>query len=189
MSGPGHAVDAAVDAWGDPWRLEEARPTCHGFEVWLGRPVPQSGPMGRAVIVTAELAAYFEAMRVSPGAMTLPIGATAIKRVRRVLGHHRIQDRETWWLDRLEDLHELKTEDFCARHQVSAGAVSQARQAYLGEHRARRANWWREAEMRGLLLSSCPSSWVAQQMGLAAATVRKYRAALAVAGDSGAAPP
>lgn len=167
-----------MDAWNDPWRVDEGRPTKHGFALFLGRPREATGPMGMQVVITPDLAVYFERHRRNPGAMDLPIGKTAITRIRAALGHHRYQDLEMWWLSRLVDLQELTTADFCVRHRVSAGAVSQARQAYLGERRVRDANWWRTGEMRELLLSKMPAAWIAQKTSLAAVTVRKYRVAL-----------
>ncbi len=167
-----------MDAWEEAWLIEEARPTKHGFALFLGRPREATGPMGNQVVITADLAAHFERYRRQPGTMDLPISKTTITRIRSVLGHHRYQDLEMWWLDRLVDLQELTTADFCVRHRVSAGAVSQARQAYLGERRVRDANWWRTGEMRDLLLSKMPAAWIAQKTSLALVTVRKYRAAM-----------
>lgn len=165
-----------LDAWGEPWLVQEARPTKHDFVLFLGRPREATGPMGVQVIITPELVDYFERLRRLPAAMDIPIAKTTITRIRAVLGHHRYQDLEMWWLERLPDLQELTTADFCARHRVSAGAVSQARQAYLSLRRAREKNWWATPEMRDLLLSKMPTAWIAQKLGLAAVTVRKYRA-------------
>jgi hypothetical protein len=167
-----------LDAWDEPWLVDEARQTGHGFVLFLGRPKEMTGPMGRQTIITAELAAHLERFRRNPANMDIPLSMTTIKRLRAVLGHHRYQDLEMWWLERLVDLQELTTADFCVRHRMSAGAVSQARQAYLGERRVRDANWWRTGEMRDLLLSKMPTAWIAQKTNLAAVTVRKYRAAL-----------
>ena len=167
-----------LDQWNDPWRVQQTRQTDFDFIIYLGRPREMTGPMGPEVIITPELAAHFERCRRNPGTMGLPLGGTVIKRIRTVLGHHRYQDAELWWLDRLTDLHELTTADFCVRHRVSAGAVSQARQHYLQEHRLRDANWWKEPKMHDLLMSKMPTSWIAQKIGLAAVTVRKYRAEL-----------
>jgi hypothetical protein len=173
------AGNYVLDAWDEAWLVDEARQTGHDFVLFLGRPLPVPGPMGRRTIITPELAAHLERFRRTPASMDIPLSKTTITRLRAVLGHHRYQDREMWWLDRLVDLQEMTTADFCVRHRMSAGAVSQARQAYLGERRVRDANWWRTGEMRDLLLSKLPTSWIAQKTNLAAVTVRKYRAALA----------
>lgn len=170
---PGRHV---LDAWGDAWRIAGSRETRHGFELFLGRPAEASGPMGAAVIITAELAAHFEAHRRSPQSLDLPIGKGVVTRIRAVLGHHRYQDAEMWWHERIADLERLTLADFSARHRVSASAVSLARSALLGP-RQRPANWWRTPEMQALLMSKQPTAWIALQTGLSAVTVRKYRAA------------
>jgi hypothetical protein len=172
-----------MDAWDEPWFIDEARPTAEGFAIFLGRPRAATGPMGKQTIITADLVAYFDRNRRNPGAMTIPLAKTTITRIRAVLGHHRYQDLEMWWLDRLIDLQEMTTADFCVRHRISSGAVSQARQYYLKERRIRDANWWRTGEMREMLLSKMPSAWIAQKTSLAAVTIRKYRSAIAVQGQ------
>lgn len=175
---PHHFGDYVADAWGDFWRVQQTRQTVYDFTIYLGRPREMTGPMGAEVIITPELAAHFEKFRRRPQLMGLPLGETAIKRIRRVLGHHRYQDAEVWWLERLHELHELTTADFAARYHVSAGAISQARQRYLEERRLRAQNWWQEPTMRDALLSQTPAAWIALRTGLAVQTVRKYRAVL-----------
>lgn len=167
-----------LDAWEDVWQVSDSRRTDHGFAIYLGRPLEATGPMGPAVIITADLAEHFERHRRAPQNLNLPIGKHTVTRIRAVLGHHRYQDAELWWLERIADLERLTTADFCARHKVSAGAVSQARAALVGG-RQRPANWWRSPEMRDLLMSKRPTAWIAMQAGLSAVTVRKYRARLA----------
>jgi hypothetical protein len=182
-SAPAHSSrlrlgEYVLDAWGDPWRVQQTRQTDFDFAIYLGRPREMTGPMGPEVIITPELAEHFERCRRNPGSLGLPLGQTVIKRIRGVLGHHRHQDAEMWWLERLTDLHEMTTADFCARHRVSAGAVSQARQHYLQEHRLRDKNWWREPKMLELLMSKMPSAWIAMKLGLAAGSVRRIQSEL-----------
>lgn len=163
-----------LDAWQDLWLVSDSRPTTHGFAIYLGRPVEATGPGGAAIIITAELADHFEHHRRLPQRLELPLGGTAVKRIRSILGHNRYQDAELWWLERIADLECLTIADFCARHRVSAGAVSQARTALLGA-RQRPANWWRTPEMMDLLHSKMPTAWIAERMGLSAVSVRRYR--------------
>ncbi len=167
-----------LDAWNDLWLVMQARPTGHDFVIFLGRPREATGPMGAEVIVTPELMAHFEKHRRSPGAMDIPLSGTTIKRIRSLLGFNKYQDLEMWWLDRLNDLHELTTADFCARHRVWPSMVVLARHAYLNEHRLPEKDWWKKGEMRDMLLSKMPAAWIAQKVGLAGGTIRKYRAAL-----------
>lgn len=168
---PGHHI---LDAWGDPWRVDSSRGTDHGFEIYLGRPLEATGPMGPQVIVTHDLAQYFETNRRYPGLMSIPLGKNTITRLRRVLGHNRYQDAEMWWHERIHDLATLTIADFVVRHRASAGAVSQARTALIGPHQ-RPLGWWKTPEMIALLQSKMPSAWIAEKMGISAVTVRKYR--------------
>src|SRR5579875_1425891 len=98
-----------LDSWGDPWRVDETRLTKHGFAIYLGRPREMTGPMGRQTVITSELAAHFERHRRNPTCMDIPLSDTTIKRIRAVLGHHRYQDLEMWWLERMTDLAEMTT--------------------------------------------------------------------------------
>lgn len=75
----------------------------------------------------------------------------------------------------MEDLRALTTADFSARHGVSAGAVSEARQKYLGERRLRPAGWWRESLVREDLLSDAPAAQLAEKYGISPALVRGLR--------------
>ncbi len=168
---PGRHV---FDAWSDIWAVSDSRKTDHGFEIYLGRPAVASGPMGAAVIITDDLAQWFERHRRTPKNLNLPLSKTTVTHIRSVLGHHRYQDAEMWWLERQTDLERLTTADFAAKHRVSAGAISQARQALIGP-RQRPANWWRTPEMIQILHSKMPLAWIAQQTGLSAVSVRKYR--------------
>lgn len=165
-----------IDAFEDIWVVKDSRGTAHGFELYLGRPLAATGPAGPAVILTQDLVDHFERHRRTPSNLNLPLGKTVITRLRSVLGHHRYQDAEMWWLERIADLERLTIADFAARHRVSAGAISQARTALLGAHQ-RPANWWKTPEMQALLHSKMPTAWIAEKMGLSAVAVRKYRAA------------
>ena len=171
---PGQYVE---DAFGDIWHVRQSRGTNHGFEIYLGRPREATGPSGSTVILTADLAAHLEKHRWSAfEAMDLPLGGTTIGRLRRLLGHHRYQDAEMWWLERIQDLERMTIADFAARHRVSTGAVSQARRALADVPAQRNANWWRTPEMVALWHSKQPTASIAAKLGLSAVTVRKYRA-------------
>jgi hypothetical protein len=169
---PGQNV---LDAWNDAWRVDDSRRTDHDFEIYIGRPAAIDGPHGRTTIITAELADHFERHRRTPQNLDLPLSKTTVTRIRMVLGHHRYQDAEMWWLERVADLERLTIADFAVRHGVSAGAISQARAALAGGPRQRPANWWRSPDMQALLHSKKPTAWIAMQMGLSAVTIRKYR--------------
>ncbi len=87
-----------------------------------GEPRGQGG-RGVAVILTVELARYLIDTR--PREIDLPIGLTAAKRLRRVLGVSWSWD--DWWQARSGDLLSMTLEAFAARHGCSTGAASQRR--------------------------------------------------------------
>lgn len=118
-----------VDVQGREWAVREERPTEHGWPVLLGWPVEVArgqGGGGPRVIITPELAAYLDAMRLTPAAVHLPLGRTALKRLRAALGVGWREANAAWWAARCLDT-TATIEDFRAVHGKSAGAVSNHR--------------------------------------------------------------
>jgi hypothetical protein len=75
------------DFAGVVWEVRESRPTPHGFELLIGWPQGEprgKGGRGVAVILTPQLASYLTGRRLCDA--DLPIGTTAIKRLRRIVG-------------------------------------------------------------------------------------------------------
>jgi transposase len=171
-------IGAESDIWDDRWDVREYRTTDHGFAVVLGWPAAQprgrDGSGGPKVIITAQLASHMEAHRRIPLALHLPIGATAIKRVRRLLGHHRQIDAAAWWDERVTDLSDLTIGAFANRHMVSVGAASTARSALLGP-KLRPAGWWRAPDIAAIILSNRPRAEKADLLGLSAGAVGRLR--------------
>ncbi len=122
-------IGQAVDVHGREWDVREERPTEHGWPVRLGWPADAprgQGCGGPRAIATPELAAYLESLRLDPDAIRLPICRTAIKRLRRGLGHDWRADNAAWWRERCLDATST-IEDFRAAHGKSTGAVSKHR--------------------------------------------------------------
>lgn len=169
------------DVWGDPWAVREARPTDLGFDLQLGWPAlaprGKSGAGGPRVIITPALARHMEQIRQAPGAHRLPIGNTAVKRIRRLLGHHRHMDRAKWWEERADDLADLTIAEFAARHNVSTGAIVHARHALFGAT-LRPAYWWQAEDVAAIIRGDAPTAAVADALGLSAGAIRRLRAAL-----------
>lgn len=122
-------IGRVLDVHGRAWDVREYRPTAHGFGIAVGW--PQGEPRGRggrgvAVVPTQALVEYLTATRLKNTA-DLPIGTTAIKRLRRELGIR--WDWDAWWAGRRDDLLGLTLERFCARHGCSLGGASQRRAA------------------------------------------------------------
>jgi hypothetical protein len=147
----------ASDAEGWLWDVREERDTDHGFPLLLGWPfgVPRGkgGAGGPAAIPTVELVAYLNLHRENPAQMTLPLGPTAIKRLRRQLGHDRYADRATWWEERIEDLFGLTGQQFVIKHGANEGSASLWRRRLGADRRARSADWWRDPKVLKLLRS------------------------------------
>lgn len=158
------------DAEGWLWDVREERDTGHGFPLLLGWPfgVPRGrgGAGGPAAIPTMELVAYLEIHRPCPAKMTLPLGATAVKRLRRQLGYDRYADRARWWEERIQDLFRLTGEEFVRRHGGTESAASLWRRRLGGERRARPGDWWHDPKVLTLLQSGISTYALAHVLGI-----------------------
>lgn len=169
-------IGQVADAFGGLWDVREERPTPHGFSVYLGWPrsVPRGqGGGGPRAILTRELKEYLENYRHSPKNIVLPLGKTAIKRLRRLLGHHYRHDRGLWWEDRFDDLISLSIEEFAEKHCVSVGAVSQWRSSLVGPWLCRTDQVASVEHVRNALQH--PTCVAADLLGISASHVRRLR--------------
>lgn len=170
-------VDTVRDAFGDPWRVEEVRPTAHGWPVYLGRPILPGGGhprQGRAVVPTAELRDHLARTVEHPYAVNLPVARAVVKRLRNLLGLTWRDHRREWWEERAEELAELVGTEFARRHGVSEAAVSVAHRSMYGP-RLRPKGWWREGESALLLRSALPRAYVAHRLGISVGAVGRLR--------------
>jgi hypothetical protein len=170
-------VGWAIDNWGDSWDVREERPTKHGFNVLLGWPYGCRGKGfgGPRVIVTAELAAFFEARRLARGEFyDLPAGRTAIKRVRRLLGMNFYDDSAQWWIDHADDVFTMSGVEFSERYGIHESTVSKIRVQVFGR-RFRDPFWWKEPAPRAILLSTQPCSMIADRLEISVGAVRRLR--------------
>lgn len=124
-----HAIDRITDIHGDAWWVWEYRATAHGFDIAIGRP-DAPGKAGSSAILTATLAEYLQSVE-RPRDIDLPLGRTAIRRLRTALGLS--FDWDAWWTVRADDLASMTLAEFCARHNCSMGAASQRRAALAGK--------------------------------------------------------
>lgn len=142
-----------------------------------GRRLLSAGAVERAVprvIVTPALLRHLERHRQRPAALALPIGHTAITRLRRLLGHHRQMDAAAWWDERADDLADLTIEAFAAAHGRSVGAIVNARHALFGR-RLRPAGWWRAPDVVEVLLADRPRADIADALGISVGSVGRLR--------------
>jgi len=171
-------IDLITDAFGDEWDVREYRPTMHGFDLAFGWPADQLRGPGQAggprAILTEDLVLYLAAHRDRPKDIQLPVGRTAIKRLRRILGHHWQIDRAAWWEARVDDLSDLTIEDFCRRHGVSAGAAVNARHALFGPA-LRPPGWWKSPDIAAIIISDRPRAQVAEELGISVGSLGRLR--------------
>lgn len=175
MARKAHIIDQATDAWGSEWDVREARPTKHGFDVLIGwhKGCRGKGYGGPQTILTTPLVEHMERHRYD-FAWDLPLGNTTIKRIRRVLGHHRYLDAAEWWAERIDDLSNLTLEEFAAKHDRKISTIERARLALLGRT-LRPAYWWREDATASLILSDRSPAYIADKLGIALSSVRRLR--------------
>lgn len=91
-----------VDVLGQTWHVTESRPTEHGWSILSGYPEINGGLAkgikGPArVILTRELCSYLEEFRMKRGKVRLPLGSTAICKLRCKLGMNYWNDCKEWW--------------------------------------------------------------------------------------------
>lgn len=156
--------------------MREYRETKHGFRVAIGWPEGRrgKGAGGVRTILTAELVIYLESHRDRPLNISLPIGNTTIKRLRKVLGHHWQIDRAAWWEARTDDLSDMTIQQFSEKHQVSVGAVVNARHALLGPS-LRPAGWWRAPDVAEILRGDRSRAEIADELGISIGSVGRLR--------------
>lgn len=170
------------DIWGDLWDVREERQTPHGWPLCLGWPAKaargKGGGGGPRAIVTEPLTTYLASVRHDPACAVaeLPLGRTALKRLRAVLGHHWRDDRALFWIERIADLADLTGPAFAARHGVTPSAASLWRVDLLGR-RVRPPGWWREPDTAEVI-ETWATAAAADALEIAAQSVRRLRAVL-----------
>ena len=166
-----------LDHEGRPWVVFDERPTVHGWPVYLGKRQKPDGSAeraGSATILTPELVAY---VRATPSfRVRLPIGANAVKRIRKLLDLPASEDaeREAWWGGHAEELRDTPIEKFAAQHRMSVGAVHRERTRRFG-HRLRKANWWRDPAIAERFMSDATLAQLAGEFGISAGSAGRIR--------------
>ena len=108
--------DHVEDLFGALWRVTHAEATEHGFELLRGVRVGTKG--SPAVIQTSALAEHLVRHRLAPRLLALPLGESAIGRLRRRLDQDWTRENRAWWEERRGDLERLSPAEFAARHGV-----------------------------------------------------------------------
>lgn len=161
-----------IDIFGDIWAVIESRTTKQGFIIYLGKSL-NSGRGGKTVILTKELNDYLEKYRLKPSLMSLTIGRTTIKRLRKLLGHDWRGDNYTWWQDHVDDLASMTVEEFAARYNVSVGVVAKWRVHFFGTTN-RAPRWWDQMDVKHIILNR-PTLEAAEMLAVTASSIRRLR--------------
>jgi DNA-binding XRE family transcriptional regulator len=192
MARKAQIIDVIADAFGDRYDVRNRKVSDAGVTIVTGW--PHGTPRGRngcaggpRIILTPELCQWLElvneehvARRTTLATMAKDLGISKqpLLRLRSLLGLSWLESRHCWWAERAGDLATLAGPEFAARHGVSAAAATIMRQKVLGITRQRPDGWWREPWAVKLLLSDLPTAVVADNLGLAAVTVRKLAVAI-----------
>jgi len=174
------ATGRTRDAFGAWWDISEFRGTSHGFDVILGWPSGKrrgTGGCGRPrVVLTKPLVEHLERFRMNPGKADLPLGWSAIRRIREKLDHHIRKDIRRWWESRGKDLAALSGFKFAKKHGKSPQAAHRTVRILL-ENRHKQKMWWTSPDVLAVLASERPDAEVAAALGVNPNSLRRLRSA------------
>ncbi len=165
------------------WDVRESRPTRHGFDLHIGWPLDVQGRRlsgrgngGPRLVPTRSLYRYWRRLsRARDGSIyDLPMSRSTLKRVRALLGLNLYAQHRRWWMQHIEELHDLTCTDFAKRHGLHLSDVSKTRREFFGR-RKRPVGWWREPETAALLRSGLPHMVIAEQLGIPISTSGRLR--------------
>ena len=117
----------AEDAWGGIWDVGRSD-AGDGIDWLRGWPAEWSKRRGATIIITPDVKTWVEAHprnAVSRDTLAqVPIGKTAMQRLRRELGIDRSGAAEAWWTERMDDLLTSSNVDFAVKYSVCDNSVS-----------------------------------------------------------------
>jgi hypothetical protein len=150
------AVGRLKDVDGVLWDIRDVRDTKYNFSLYFGTPANNHGSYRGGLprlIATKPLRDFWRSNPVESRGFTydLPAGRTTLKRLRKRLGLHYLDDLTEFWTDRLADLKSLPMRDFAARHRVPVQVALERRRQMVGKF-ARECDWWRTPKIRKILL-------------------------------------
>jgi hypothetical protein len=167
------------DVDGDLWDIRDVRDTKHGFDLYFGIPANNHGAYHGGLprlIVTKALRDFWQANRTKGHGFLfdLPAGRTTLKRARKRLGFHYLDDLTEFWTDRIEDLESLPAREFAAKHGVELDVAFDRRLRMVGK-RARAIGWWRKPKIRKILLSGLSLSQVGLKLDISISQAKRLR--------------
>ncbi len=167
------------DVEGSLWDVRQIRDTKHGFDLLFGSPEPRLGSYRGGLprlIATQPLIDFWEANRTKRDGVLfdLPAGRTTLKRVRRHLGFHNLDDISEFWKERIEDLEALSAREFAIRHEVDIQVVFDTRRKLLGK-RARDPGWWRKPRPLKILRSNITLREMGEKLDISITQAKRLR--------------
>ena len=167
------------DVEGGLWDVRDIRDTKHGFDLLFGSPDPRLGSYRGGLprlIATQSLIDFWEANRTKRDGVLfdLPAGRTTLKRVRRHLGFHNLDDISEFWKERIEDLEALSAREFAIRHEVDIQVVFDTRRKLLGK-RARDPGWWRKPRPLKILRSNITLRKMGEKLDISITQAKRLR--------------
>jgi len=172
-------VGQVRDLDGDLWDIRDVRDTKHGFDLYFGTPANDHGAYRGGPprqIATNALRKFWQVNRTKGHGFLydLPAGRTTLKRVRKRLGFHYLDDLTEFWTDRIEDLGSLPAREFAEKHGVEVDVAFERRLTMVGK-RAREIGWWRKPKIRKILLSGLTLSQVGRKLGISISQSKRLR--------------
>jgi len=151
------------------WNVRIERQTAHGWPLLLGRRTnPGDGEKnclsGDTVIITHELAAYLEIMRMTPGQINLPVERSVISRLRRVLKHNFLVDRRKWWNKRRYEMTATQ-KDIMDAYSVCARTVRQQSMKLGIAHGPPRWSETEKTQLRQFVEAGLSAKEIAKRIG------------------------
>lgn len=173
------ALGQVRDVDGGLWVVRDIRDTKHGFDLLFGSPARHHGSFRGGLprlIATQSLVDFWEANRIKRDGILfdLPAGRTTLKRLRRRLGFHSLDDLSEFWQQRIEDLEALSAADFAARHHVHIDVVFDTRRKLLGR-RARQLGWWRNPMPLEVLQANMPLREMGAKLSISISHAKRLR--------------
>jgi hypothetical protein len=167
------------DVEGGLWDVRQIRDTKYGFDLLFGSPEHRLGSYRGGLprlIATQSLVDFWDANRTKRDGVLfdLPAGRTTLKRARRRLGFHSLDDLSEFWRDRIEDLEALSAREFAVRHNVDIAVVFDTRTKLLGR-RARQVGWWRKPRPLKILRSNIPLREMGEKLGISITQAKRLR--------------
>ena len=174
------------DLFGCEWDIRESRPTRYGFDLQIGCPIDAQGHRlsgqghgGPRLVPTRSLYRYWWRLhRACDGRIyDLPIARSSVKRVRALLDLNLYAQYRRWWMQHIEDLHDLTCTEFAKRYGLHLSDGSKTRRQFFGA-RKRAVGWWRDPEIAVLLQSNLPHVVIAERLGISIGASRRLRSIL-----------